>query len=198
MRTNKILIATTLLSGILVLSSCSSGNKVSRIDAAEQIDLSGRWNETDSRQVAEAMVKDLVSRPWAMEFQANNDRKPTIVVGLIRNKSHEHISSETFTKDIERELTNSGRAKLVAGGDARNELREERADQQNFASKATAKEWGKELGADFIMQGTINSIVDSDGKSKVIFYQVDLELTSVETNEKVWIGDKKIKKFIKK
>lgn len=198
MRTLSYFTINILFAGTLVLSSCSSSKKVSRIDAAEQIDLSGRWNETDSRQVAEAMVKDLVSRPWAMEFQSNNDRKPTIVVGLIRNKSHEHISSETFTKDIERELTNSGRAKLVAGGDARNELREERADQQDFASKATAKEWGKELGADFIMQGTINSIVDSDGKSKVIFYQVDLELTNVETNEKVWIGDKKIKKFIKK
>ena len=60
------------------------------------------------------------------------------------------------------------------------------------------KKWGQELGADFMLQGTINSIVDQDKKTKVIFYQVDMELTNVETNEKVWIGNKKIKKVVKK
>ena len=184
------------LMAMAILVSCSP--KVARVAADEQTDLSGRWNETDSRMVAEAMVKDVLSRPWAMEFSADNDRKPAIVVGLIRNLSHEHISSSTFTKDIERELLNSGRVKIVQAGDARNELRDERAEQQEFASKATVKKWGEELGADFILQGTINSIVDQNKKEKSIFYQIDLELTNIETNEKVWIGDKKIKKMIKK
>ena len=47
-----------------------------------------------------------------------------------------------------------------------------------------------------MMNGVITSIVDQYGKNKVVFYQVDLELTNLETNEKVWIGDKKIKKAI--
>lgn len=185
--------------GVLIIGlaiGCSP--KVARIAADEQIDLSGRWNETDSRLVAEEMIKDALSRPWAMEFTADKDRKPAVVVGSVRNLSHEHISAGTFIKDIEREFLNSGRVKLVQAGDARNELRDERAEQQEFASKETAKKWGQELGADFILQGTINSIVDQDKKQKVIFYQVDMELTNVETNEKVWIGDKKIKKLIDK
>ena len=187
------------LSGVLILASlmaCSP--KVARVDASETIDLSGRWNDTDSRMVAEEMVKDALSRPWAMEFSADKDRKPALVVGLVKNLSHEHISSGTFIKDIEREILNSGRAKIVQAGDARNELRDERAEQQEFASKETAKKWGQELGADFILQGTINSIVDQNKKEKAIFYQVNMELTNVETNEKVWIGDKKIKKLVKK
>ena len=180
------------------LIACSSKSKVARVDESEQTDLSGRWNETDSKLVAEEMVKDALSRPWALEFETDLNRKPVLVVGLVRNLSHEHISSGTFIKDIEREILNSGRAKIVQAGDARNELRDERAEQQDFASKETAKKWGKELGADFILQGSINSIVDQDKKSKSIFYQVDMELTNVESNEKVWIGDKKIKKLVKK
>lgn len=186
------------LLGVLLITMYGCSQKVSRVDANEEIDLSGRWNDTDSRIVAEGMVQDMLSRPWAMEFQTDYDRKPTIVVGMVRNLSHEHISSGTFINDIEREILNSGRAKVVQAGDKRDELRDERAEQQEFASQETAKSWGQELGADFILQGTINSIVDQDKKQKTIFYQVDLELTNVETNEKVWIGDKKIKKLIKK
>ena len=187
-----------LISIALIIGVTGCKQKVSRVAADEQIDLSGRWNETDSRLVAEEMIKDALSRPWAMEFSADKDRKPAVVVGLVKNLSHEHISSGTFIKDIEREFLNSGRVKVVQAGDARDELRDERAEQQEFASKETAKKWGQELGADFMLQGTINSIVDQDKKQKVIFYQVDMELTNVETNEKVWIGDKKIKKLINK
>ncbi|MDH5752043.1 MAG: penicillin-binding protein activator LpoB, partial [Deltaproteobacteria bacterium] len=55
---------------------------------------------------------------------------------------------------------------------------------------------GKELGANFVVTGVINSIEDREGGEKVVFYQTNLEMINVETNEKVWIGDKKIKKFI--
>ncbi|MFQ3579050.1 MAG: penicillin-binding protein activator LpoB, partial [Bacteroidales bacterium] len=117
--------------------------------------------------------------------------------GMVKNKSHEHISAETFIKDLEKAFINSGRVRLVQAGAKREELRAERADQQEFASKSTAKKWGQELGADFILQGTINSILDSYNKEKIIYYQIDLELTDLETNEVVWIGDKKIKKYVK-
>ena len=46
------------------------------------------------------------------------------------------------------------------------------------------------------MSGVINSIEDSYEGEKVIFYQVDLQLINIETNEKVWLGNKKIKKTV--
>ena len=189
------------LSGAVILSiafmsACTP--KVTRVDPDQQIDLSGRWNETDSRLVAEQMLKDAMSRSWVNDHQTKTGKKPIMVVGLVRNKSHEHISVETFIKDIEREMLNSGKVKVVSAGAAREDLRKERGEQQEFASQETAKKWGKELGADFMLQGTVNSIVDSDKKTKVVFYQINMELTDIETNEKVWIGDKKIKKIIDK
>lgn len=187
-----------LLAGVLsfTLFSCNPTKSVTRVNENEQIDLSGRWNDTDSKLVAEQMLQDALSRPWLGDFLKEAGKKPTIIVGLVKNKSTEHITTEIFINDIERELINSGRVRLVQGGEFRNELRAEKADQQNNSSLETVKKFGRELGADFMLQGTVNSVPDSNGKTKLVYYQADLELTNIETNEKVWLGTKKIKKVV--
>lgn len=177
-------------------TSCDTTKRVTRVDETEQIDLSGRWNDVDSRLVAAEMVSDGLMRPWLQDFVEANGKKPAIIVGLVKNRSSEHIATETFINDIEREFINSGRVRLVQGGEFREEMRAEKADQQNNASLETVKRFGRELGADFIMQGSVNSITDANTREKVVYYQVDMELTNIETNEKVWIGSKKIKKVI--
>lgn len=188
----------SLLIVTLIFSACST-RKIERVSPDETIDLSGRWNDADSKLVADAMVDQVLSGAWIENFMKdNNGKKPVVVVGLVYNKSHEHISTGTFIKDVERSFINSGRVRLVQASDKREELRQERAAQQEFASLETAKKWGKELGADFMLNGDINSIVDTYKKERVNYYQTNLELSDLETNEVVWIGDKKIKKYINK
>ena len=196
MKFKTLFLATALLSGSMLFNACKGTQQVTRVDENAVIDLSGRWNETDSRLVAEEMISDMLLRPWLNEFESATGKRPVIVVGIIKNKSHEHVAVETFIKDIEKSVLNSGKIRIVTAGEAREELRKERADQNEFATPETIAKWGRELGADFILQGVLNSIVDSNGKQKVVFYQTDLELTNIESNEKVWIGDKKIKKVI--
>jgi len=181
---------------ILAAGSCKTPH-VQRMSETAVTDLSGRWNETDSRITAEEISAELASHSWYNTFSSTNQgKKPVIIVGMITNKSHEHIPTETFSLDIEKSMINSGRMSVVQGGGKREEIRAERADQQNYSSEATMKRFGLEKGADFMLQGTINSIVDQYGKEKTIYYQINLELTHLETNEKVWIGDKKIKKYL--
>lgn len=186
----------TLLFFVSLISACASG--VKRVSVDESIDLSGRWNDTDSRLVAETMVRQALSHPWLDNFLKKHGKTPTVIVGTVLNRSHEHINVQTFTKDLERELTNSGRVQFVAAKTEREELREERMDQQAHASEETAKGLGKEHAADFMLKGTINSIIDEKGRTKLIYYQVTLEMMDIEKNIKVWFGDKKIKKLIKK
>lgn len=180
---------------LLVVASCAQ-KTVTRVDTNSDIDLSGRWNDADSRRVAEALSESVLSSAWREKFIQREGRKPVVIVGLITNKSHEHIEAETFIKDIEKEFVRSGMVRVVQHNEFREKLREERADQQEFASPETQKRWGEELGADYMMFGTINSIVDSEGRRQVTFYQVDLELAHLETNELVWVDGKKIKKYI--
>ena len=191
----RIFIGTLVVLTIALINGCAN-RKITRVDPNETIDLSGRWNDSDSRLVSEEMIGDLLTSACIPRYLKANDKRPVVVVGLVENKSHEHINSETFIKDVEKAIIRDGNIRLVVAGEKRNELRKERAEQQDYASPETTKKWGKELGADFILQGTINSIVDSYKKQKVVTYQIDLQLTNIETNEVVWMGDKKIKKQI--
>lgn len=181
---------------LAVVSFASCSRQVTRVSPDQQIDLSGRWNDTDSKLAAEALIDQVLNQGWIEDYRQDFNKKPVVTVGLITNKSSEHIDSDTYIKDIEKAILNDGRVRLVQAGAKREELRQERADQQDFASKETIKKWGRELGADFILQGDITSIIDSYKKEKVRYYQLNLELTNLETNELVWIGDKKIKKYV--
>lgn len=179
----------------LGLAGCG-GTKVARIDPGSTTDLSGRWNDTDSRLVSEEMISDMLSRPWIEQHRAEEGNKPAIIVGNVRNLSHEHINTQTFVKDIERALINSGRADFVADRTERDPVRNERRDQDVNARENTRNAMGQEVGADYMLSGTINTIVDAEGRRQVVYYQVDLELISMADNRKVWLGQKKIKKDI--
>lgn len=181
----------------ITLLSCAK-RQVTRMDPNTQTDISGRWNDTDSRQVADEMISDVLSKPWLVRFNNdNNGNPPVVIIGDVTNKSHEHISSETFIKDIERSFVNSGKVRVVENDDFREKLRAELASQQVNASEETRKLVAKELGADLIMFGTINSTVDAYKKEKVVAYKVNMELVDLQSTEKVWIGDKEIKKYVK-
>ena len=179
----------------LCISSCS--RSVTRVESTKQIDISGGWNNTDARLVAEEMTANILNANWINNHLEQKAAKmPVVIVGMVQNKSHEHIDAETFTKDVEGAFLSSRKIRLVQGGKKREELRGERADQQTNAAVSTMKQFGLENGADYILQGSINSIVDAHKRQKVVYYQVNLELTDIESNEVVWIGEKKITKYV--
>lgn len=191
-----VLIAGTALALVVLISACGPSKTVQRIGTDTTVDLSGEWNDTDSRLVAQEMIKDVTNRPWLSEFQSKIGRKPTVVVGKVVNRSQDHIEVKTFIKNLERELINAGTVDFVAGTGEREQLREERMEQAREASVETQKASGQETGADFMLIGTLTSIVDKEGGQAVKYYQVNLELVNIESNKKVWIGEKQIKKFI--
>ena len=188
-----VVLCLTLLLGV----SCQK-KVVTRMETDEVTDLSGRWNDTDSRMVSETMVKDCINHPWISEHIRGASANPVIIVGIIRNKSSEHIPVTTFVSDIERAYINSGLVDVVASATERGELRDEKSDQSRYADEETVKEFGRELGADYMLNGYISTIIDQEKKTKVIYYQVDLTLTNIETNRKVWIGQEKIKKLVER
>lgn len=178
------------------LSAC--GTSVKRMDVGEVKDLSGAWNDTDSQLVSAEMIRDVLGRQWLGDFTQEHKRRPAVIVGEIRNLSAEHINVSTFVGDMERELINSDRVQFVASSTEREEIRGERKDMDINASEATRKAAGQEKGADFMLKGTINTIIDTSGSEQVRYYQVDLTLISLVDNRKVWVGQKKIKKDVKR
>ncbi len=196
MKKSRLLFTLALVS-VVALTGCRN-NKVERVETDETIDLSGYWNDIDSQLVSKEMIANIAAHPWIEEYREKSGKKPVVIVGTIRNLSDEHIETETFTKDLERELVNSGRVTFVASKLDRLQLREEREAQQSQAREETRKKLMAETGADYMLQGGIRTIIDQEGNRAVKFYQVDLEMVHLETNEKVWMGGKKIKKDVTK
>lgn len=194
-RRTTILFLCLLAALTMAFTGCAK-KQVTRIDPGETVDLSGNWNDTDSRLVAEEMINDCLSRPWLANYIRANGENPTIIAGSIRNKSMEHIAVGTFLMDIERAMVNSGTVQVVASAEERGEIREEKEDQRVNATPETLKEMGREIGADFMLIGEINQINDQEGKEQVRYYQVDLTLVNILTNVKTWLGQKKIKKYV--
>jgi uncharacterized protein (TIGR02722 family) len=181
---------------LLLLSAACAPVQVQRLDARAQRDLSGRWNDTDARLVADEMVADSLSRPWLQLAAGRLGRTPVVVVGQVRNQSMEHIATDLFVEALQRALINSGKVAFVASADERRQLRDERLDQDTNASDATRKAHGEEAGADYVLSGAINATQDRSGGESVLFYQVNLKLLDVASNQIAWNGQKQIKKQV--
>ena len=181
----------------LVAGAC--GKRVSRIDPSSVTDLSGRWNDTDSRLVANELIEQSLEGVWVSRYiDTHGGETPAVIVGSFRNQTMEHIPVNTFINDLERAMINSGMVKMVASPEERSEIRGEREDQQENARAGSRARMAYELGAQYMLQGEITAIEDQEGREQVIFYQVDATLTDLESNVRVWAGQHKIKKYIER
>lgn len=185
-----------LLLGLVVIAA-SCARSVSRVDPSKEINLSGRWNDSDSRMVADKMIADLTNSERFKEYVKNKGSKPAIIIGLVKNKTSEHIDAANYIKKLEAAIFNANIANLVESDEFRDKLRVERANQQEYADPATVKEWGKETGADLILFGEMTSETDVYNKQRVVNYVTTLFLTDMETNQRVWYGQQEIKKYIR-
>jgi uncharacterized protein (TIGR02722 family) len=189
--------ATAAVLVALALASCSSNPKVTRVDSGTQVDLSGLWNDTDVRIVCDSLIKACLDSPRVTQEIARRGGIPTVVVGNFRNESDEHIDTSIISSAMEVAIFNSGKLDFVAGGSARNELRAERQDQQGNASEESAAALGNETGADFLLTGSVKTIIDRAGGTATRTYFVNAELTNIETNARMWMDqNSEIKKII--
>ena len=101
MNSRFIVVATVVLLGLFLFDGCGgSGKTVTRVEADSTIDLSGDWNDTDSRLVAQEMIKDVLDRPWLTNYQTSKGKEPDVIVGTVRNRTSEHIQTITFIKNL--------------------------------------------------------------------------------------------------
>lgn len=193
----KVRLLLVLFAFSLLLAGCAT-QSVSRVDSDTQIDLSGYWNDTDVRLVCETLISDCLSSPRVEQASAKKGSLPVIIVGTFRNDSDEHIDTSIITKRMEGAILNSGKADFVASKSERAEIRDERTEQQGWASEESAKALANETGADYMLTGSVKTIVDKADKTAVRTYFVFGELTDLESNRKIWIGENsEIKKVIK-
>ncbi|MDR0456962.1 MAG: penicillin-binding protein activator LpoB [Treponema sp.] len=182
---------------LFLLSSCSSSPTVSRVDASTQTDISGYWNDTDVRIVCQSLIDDCLNSARVDQAIKAKRKTPTVIVGRFKNESSEHIDTSIISSIMEQTIFNSGKLDFVAGGSTRDDLRAERQDQQSNASETSAAALANETGADFMLTGSVKAMVERAGNQTIRTYFVSAEMTNIETNARMWIGqNSEIKKII--
>lgn len=182
----------------LIMVSCGS-TKVSRVDSDEVIDLDGYWNESDVRIVCDSLIEECISSPRIAKFEGQQGRAPVVIIDSIRNQSSEHIDTSIVEKKFQTAIINSGVMEFVSSSTERQALREEKADQADHSTYDTAKEMDQETGADFMLKGSVKTIVQSAGDKTVRTYYVYAELHDIKTNKILWMAENdSIKKVIKR
>jgi len=182
---------------VAVAAGACNNKRVARIEPTSVTDLSGGWNDADSRLVANELIEQSLTAPWVKRYaDTHGGEAPTVIVGGFGNRTMEHIPVNTFVRDLERAFVNSGAVRVVASADERQVVRAEREDQQAHATADSRARLAREQGAAYMLEGEVQGIEDAEGREKIVYYQVDAALVDLESNAKVWVGQHKIKKYI--
>jgi len=168
--------------GALALPGCG-GKTITRTESGAAKDLSGKWNDVDTKNTASEIVAKAMKAPWPDAFQAEHKRKPIIVIGKfpVRTNGDEQINTSLITNALEEEFVNSGKIRVLSDPEETRKILE---DQAAYAEKS--KELGKELAADMILNGEIGVQNDQEGRESVKFYVVSFKLTDIQTRELIW------------
>lgn len=185
---------------LLAACPCFAKKNVNRVDASKQVDLSGKWNDTDARIVSESLIEQALSSGGFEAYKEELGRKPFISVGNFRNDTSEYINTAIISDGIETAIINSGKAKFIVSNKNWQEMQADMADQQAWqADMSKHKEIANRTQADLNLTGSVKSIVDTDNKTSVRTYFVYAQLENFETGEIIWRGEnKEIKKVIGK
>jgi uncharacterized protein (TIGR02722 family) len=156
--------------------------------------MNDQWSETDMQ----VSVKSLVDSMLAHDSIANAKKPPIVMVTNLQNKTSEHIDTQSIMDMIRVNLTNSGRVQFV-DKEAREDISNEYGYQNSgMVSDETKKGPGGQIGADFIVNGRLDSIVQEVGKEKTVYYKLTLNLTNLKTGIIAWTNHKEIRKAYKK
>ncbi len=183
----------------MTMVACSPGFEGEYSDPAKAEIIDDKWNETDARKTAEHMIKGMLEKPWLTTFSATHKgEKPLVIVDDVENRTDEHLDVKQLTDYIQDELINSGRVRFVNKAQRQKLLEEIKYQQSGQVSGKTAKKGGKQLGADYVLSGSVSSSVHSQGELKTVSYQTTLTLTNIETFEYEWSTKYEIKKRFKR
>lgn len=156
--------------------------------------MNDQWSETDMQVAVKTMVDSMIKHPSIAEAK----KLPTVMVTNLQNKTSEHIDTQNIMDMVRVDLTNSGKVQFVD-----KEAREDISNEYNYqnsgmVSDETKKTAGGQIGADFIINGRLDSIVQEVGKDKTVYYKLTLNMTNLKTGVIAWTNYKQIRKAFRK
>ena len=173
----------TVLTGLLIVTSLFAA-PVKRTDDTK--DVAEFWNENDIKIVCNDIINQVVRSPRIDRFERDNDRAPVVIIGRIENESSERIDTSIVEKKLENAIINSGVCEFIADRNQRDILHDELRYQSDHASSDTAKDIDEELGADFMLNGSVKTVVEVGKKETQKTYHVIVQMIDLQTHRVVF------------
>lgn len=191
---NRILVAAlagATIAGTGFLAGCA--NKVAYGDAQSVETVNTDFGSTDLQQIAAKMTDDMLAFPPVVQVTAQ--RRPVIFVDKIKNKTTEHIDTESITDTIQTKVINSGKFRFV-DMTAVKQVQEQLDFQQEsgMVNPQTAARLGQQIGAEYMLYGNMASIVKQSGNTRDVYYKFTLKLMHLQSGIVEWQGEKEIRK----
>ncbi len=176
---------------ILTLSACATKIQYGDAQAVETVDTG--FGSTDLQIIAEKMVSSLVAFPPVMEITQRE--RPILFVDQVRNKTREHIDTESVTDTIVNKLLRSGQFQFVDPS-AIEAVQAQLGYQRNsgLVDPSKAAKVGKQVGARYMVYGNLSSIAKRNNKEKDIYFKFTLKMMDIESGLLVWQDEKEIRK----
>lgn len=163
-------------------------------DVNKQNLMNDQWSETDMQTVVKDLVTGLVGSPAI----ASAKNQPIVIVTNLQNKTSEHIDTQSVMDMIRVELMNTGKVAFI-DKEAREDIKSEyEYNDSGLVSEDSKKKAGSQVGADYIINGRLDSIVQEVGKDKTVYYKLTLNLTNLKTSLISWSNHKQIRKTFRK
>ncbi len=190
-----LLAALALLStgGALLLTGCQSGPRVAYGDAQAVETITTDFGSTDLQQIAEKMVDSLLVFPPIVEETAK--RRPVVLVDRVKNKTMQHIDTESLTDTIRTRLLRSGKFRFTDRTTDPQLTEEIRIQQESgLVNPATAARFGKQIGAEYMLTANLSEITKRAGRTTDVYYKFTMNLRNLETGMLEWADEKEIRK----
>ncbi|KKO20314.1 MAG: penicillin-binding protein activator LpoB [Candidatus Brocadia sp.] len=186
-----------LIWGMCVVMGAGCATSVKYKDVTKEETTTADFGLTDLQQIANKMVDSLLSFPPIV--QMTNERSPVIFVDVIKNKTLEHIDTESITDTVRTKILRSGKFRFVDM--TKVDAAKKQFEFQNeggMVNQTTAAAFGRQIGAEYMLYGNFASIVKRTSNVKDIYYKFTLNLMELETGIIEWADEKELRKISKR
>nr|AGS51740.1 hypothetical protein [uncultured bacterium contig00037] len=180
MKQNKLTKGIPVAIILILLVFCITG-------CSKSANTSGYWNDADVKKVCEALIRDCLSSDGVDQAKKDLLLTPAVFVGKFKNESSEHMDTSIITSAMEAAVADDGRMVLSADSSKKEQLLAELGFQQDNADGNTFV-LAFASGANFLLTGSVTTVLDRDGNNYVRTYFVTAELIKVPDNQRVWTG----------
>jgi len=180
----------------MFLAGCAT-TTVQYGDAGSAKPIGTDFGSSDLQQIAEAMVDSLVTFPPVAE--QTSQRRPVLSVDKVKNKTMQHIDTESVTDSIRAKLIKSGKFRFIDRTTDEAAVEEIKTQQESgLVDKKTAVEFGRQIGAEFLLTANFAEIVQKAGSVTDVYYKFTMNLKNLKTGILEWSDEKEIRKISKR